>query len=97
MFRPLQNKLLVKPEQTTASSESGLHLVQKEQEKPSRGIIVAAGKGAYYPDGTIIPMQVKEGDTIMFSRFAGFEIELKDEKYLIMDEEDVEAIVESND
>lgn len=74
-------------------SKSGIILGQtnKELTKPDRGIVVAVGKGRYSSDGKLIELTVKEGDNIIYNRFAGTEIIQGEEKYLIIKESDILA------
>ena len=72
----------------------GLFIPDTAKEKPQRGEIMAAGKGRVTEDGKILPLEVKTGDKVLFSKYAGTEIKLSGEEYLMMREEDILGIVQ---
>ncbi len=94
-LRPLGDRVVVEPlaeEQTTAS---GIVLPETAKEKPQRGKILAVGPGARDKDGNVIPLDVKEGDVVLFAKYAGTEFKLgSDRNLLVMRESDLLAIVE---
>ncbi|MBI5274774.1 MAG: co-chaperone GroES [Chlamydiales bacterium] len=94
MVRPLGNRILVKREIET--SKGGILLPESSQEKPKQGEVVAVGPGKVDDQGHHQKMLVKEGDTIVFSSYAGTKISLKGDEgeYLIMTEDDVLAVLE---
>jgi len=87
--RPLHDRILVKRMAEEQKTAGGLYIPDTAQEKPQRGEIVAAGKGRVTEDGKILPLEVKIGDKVLFSKFAGTELKLNGEDYLMMREEDV--------
>ncbi|MFN8789879.1 MAG: co-chaperone GroES [Bdellovibrionales bacterium] len=87
--RPLHDRILVKRMAEEQKTAGGLYIPDTAQEKPQRGEIVAAGKGRVTEDGKILPLEVKIGDKVLFSKFAGTELKLNGEEYLMMREEDV--------
>jgi chaperonin GroES len=92
-MKPLEDRIVVKPldaEQTTAS---GLVIPDTAKEKPQEGEVIAVGPGKVGDDGKRQPMDVKVGDKILYGKYSGSEIKLKDEEFLIMREEDVLGIL----
>ena len=77
-----------------AKTAGGIVLPDTAKEKPQRGKIVSVGKGKVLDDGTVRKMQVKKGDKILFSSYAGTEIKIDGKEYLIMSESDIMAVIE---
>lgn len=94
-IKPLGDRLLVEPIQQEETTASGIILPETAKEKPMQGKVVAAGQGARKDDGERTPLDVAEGDTVLYAKYAGTEIKVDDKKYLIMKESDVLAVVES--
>lgn len=94
-IRPLGDRVVVEPIEQESTTASGLVLPETAKEKPQQGLVLAAGKGRIDEDGDRIAMDVKEGDKVLFAKYAGTEIKLNDKKLLIMKESDILAIVES--
>ncbi len=94
-IKPLGDRLLVEPIQQEETTASGIILPETAKEKPMQGKVVAVGQGVRKDDGERAPMDVAEGDTVLYAKYAGTEIKLDDKKYLIMKENDVLAVVES--
>ena len=92
-IKPLGDKLLVKQLKAEDKSKGGIILPDTAKEKPKEGKIEAVGPGKVLEDGKVQPLSVKTGDHILFSSYAGTEIKLDGEDYLIMKEEDVLAII----
>lgn len=92
--RPLGDKVLVKRVEAETTTKGGIVLPDTAKEKPKRGKIVAVGAGKILPDGTKSELQVKKGDEVLFTSYAGTEIKVEAEEYLIMDESDILAIIE---
>ncbi len=94
-IRPLQDRVLVKRiEEELEKTKGGIIIPDTAKEKPQQGKVIAAGKGKVNEDGKVTPLDVKVGDTILFGKYAGSEIKLDGEEYLIMREEDILGIVE---
>jgi chaperonin GroES len=93
-LRPLQDRILVKRVEEETKTAGGLFIPETAKEKPQRGEIVAAGKGKKTEDGKVLPLDVKVGDKVLFGKYAGTEIKVDGEDYLIMREDDLLAIVE---
>jgi chaperonin GroES len=92
MVKPIGSRVLleiVKKEETTAG---GIVLPEQVKEKPNQGKIVAVGKGRYH-NNTFIPPEVKEGDMVIYSKFAGTEIKKDGKEYLILNESDILAVI----
>jgi chaperonin GroES len=94
-IRPLQDRLIVKRIDNTEKTASGLYIPDSAQEKPQQGKVIAVGKGKVTEDGTVRPLDVKVGDTIIFGKYSGQEIKVDNDEYLIMKEDDVYGVVES--
>lgn len=92
--RPLHDKILVKRLDAPKMTKGGIVIPETVKEKPQEGEVVAVGNGRILEDGKIVPLQVKKGDKILFSKYGGTEIKLEGEDYLILDENDVLAILE---
>jgi|APSaa5957512622_1039677.scaffolds.fasta_scaffold15625_2 chaperonin GroES len=94
MIRPLYDKIIVKRFEAQEKTDSGIIIPDTAKEKPYEGEIIAVGKGTVKEDGTLVPLEVKKGDLIIFGKYAGTEIKLDGEDYLMMQESDVFGIVE---
>jgi chaperonin GroES len=79
----LGDRVLVKPDEAK-TSERGIYLPESAQEKPQRGTIMAIGSGRTLKDGTLVPPDVKVGDRVLYARYGGTEVKVKDDKWLIM-------------
>ena len=95
-LKPLGDRLLVRPIEEEETTASGIVLPDTAKEKPQEGRVLAIGPGDRHPDtGERIPVELKEGDRILFQKYAGTEFKLDDEDLLILSEKDVLAKVES--
>lgn len=92
-FKPLGNRLLIKRTEAEMS-KGGILLPDSAQEKPRQGEVLAVGPGKMQDDGSISKMEIKAGDRILFGPFAGTEVNIDEEEFLIMSEDDVLAVVE---
>ncbi|QXD13957.1 co-chaperone GroES [Rhodocaloribacter litoris] len=92
-IKPLGDRVVVKPEPAEEKTSSGLYIPDTAKEKPQRGTVVAVGPGRV-ENGTKIDMTVKEGDTVLYGKYAGTEVRLGDEEYLIMRETDILGILQ---
>ncbi|MHC4482863.1 MAG: co-chaperone GroES [Planctomycetota bacterium] len=93
-IRPLADKVLVQRLEAQTKTAGGIVLPDTAKEKPQRGKIVSVGQGKLLDDGTRKKMQVKKGDTVLFTSYAGTEIKIDGKEYLIMDESDIMAVIE---
>jgi chaperonin GroES len=92
--RPLGDKVLVKRLEAEEKTKGGIVLPDTAKEKPKRGKIVAVGQGKLTDEGTRTELQVKVGDEVIFTSYAGTEIKVNGEEFMIMDESDILAVVE---
>lgn len=92
-IQPLADRILVKPIEVGEKTKSGIILPDTAKEKPQEGKVIAAGKGATSEDGIIVPLEVKQGDKVLYGRYSGTEINHKGEDFLILRQEDILAIV----
>jgi chaperonin GroES len=91
-FVPLHDRILVRRVEEPETTKSGLIIPDTAKEKPQDGEVIAVGKGKVKDDGKVIPLEVKPGDRILFGKYAGTDIILDGEDYLIMREEEVLGI-----
>ncbi|RKY25208.1 MAG: co-chaperone GroES [Planctomycetota bacterium] len=92
-IRPLGEKILVKRLEAETMTAGGIVLPDSAKEKPKEGTVLAVGDGRMLADGTRGEFQVAKGDVVLFTSYAGTEIKIDSEEYLLMDESDVLAIV----
>ncbi|MBN1441386.1 MAG: co-chaperone GroES [Planctomycetes bacterium] len=92
--RPLNDRIVVKRLEAEEKTKGGIVLPDTAKEKPKEGIVKSLGSGKLLDSGERAPLQVKENDRVIFSSYAGTEIKIDGEEYLIMSEDDVLAIVE---
>ncbi len=92
-IRPLSDRVLVRPTQREETTKSGIVLPDTAKEKPQRGEVIAVGEGRLNDDGKRQPMDVKAGDVVLFAKYAGTELKMDDDEYLILSEKDILAIV----
>jgi chaperonin GroES len=93
-IRPLQDRLIVKRVQEEEKTKGGIIIPDTAKEKPIEGKVIAAGNGKVLEDGKVRPLDVKAGDRILFSKYAGTEIKIDGEEHLIMREEDILGVIE---
>lgn len=93
-IRPLHERVLVKRLEEEEVSKGGIIIPDSAKEKPAEGKIVSVGKGKKTEDGKIIPLDVKVGDKVLFSKYSGSDIKIDGEEFLIMREDDILAVVE---
>ncbi|OWA34395.1 co-chaperone GroES [Saccharibacillus sp. O16] len=92
MIKPLGERVLVEPIQQEETTSFGIVLPDASKEKPQEGKVVAVGSGTL-KDGVRTPLEVKEGDRVLFSKYAGTEVKYEGKEYLIMKESDIHAIL----
>jgi len=93
-IRPLQDRILVKRIEEEETTKGGIIIPDTAKEKPSEGKVVAVGKGKVNEDGKVMPLDVKKGDRILFSKYAGTEVQVEGDEHIILREDDVLGIVE---
>ena len=91
--RPLHDRILVRRMAEEDKTAGGLYIPDTAKEKPQKGEIVASGKGRITEDGKVLPLEVKVGDQVLFSKYAGTELKLNGHEYLMMREEDILGII----
>lgn len=92
---PLGERLVVQAAEKEEKTASGIFLPDTAQEKPLQGTVLAAGPGRMLDNGTLIPMEAKVGDKILFGKYSGTEIKIEGESYLILKESEVLGIFRS--
>jgi chaperonin GroES len=92
-LKPLGNRVVIEPIEQEDITSGGIVLPETAKEKPQKGTILSVGPGERDEDGKYIPMDVKEGDTVLFAKYAGTEIKVDGDKLLILKESDILAIV----
>jgi chaperonin GroES len=93
-IRPLQDRILVKRIEEEEKTKGGIIIPDTAKEKPQEGKIIAVGKGKLGEDGKVTPLDVKKGDKILFSKYAGTEVNIEGEEHLIIREDDVLGVIE---
>ncbi len=93
-LRPLQDRILVQRVEEETKTKGGIIIPDTAKEKPAEGKVVAIGNGKRDENGNPIPLEVKEGDRVLFSKYAGTEVKIDGEEYLIMREDDVLGIID---
>lgn len=93
MLKPLADRVLVKVEEEETKTMGGILLPDTAQKKSQKGVVVSVGSGKMTEEGKRLPLEVKEGDEVLFAKYSGTEIEDKGEKYLLLSERDILAIL----
>lgn len=93
-MRPLHDRVIIRRIEKSNTTASGIIIPQSAAEKPSKGEVVAIGKGKTTVDGKVIPLDVKVGDQVMFAQYAGTEITISNETLLVMSESEIVAIIQ---
>ncbi len=93
-IKPLSDRVLVQRLEAETKTAGGIVLPDTAKEKPQRGKVVSAGPGKTLEDGSIKKMQVKKGDTVLFTSYAGTEVKIGGKEHLIMSESDILAVIE---
>ena len=88
-FRPLHDRVLIKRIEEQETVKGGIIIPDTAKEKSQEGEVVALGPGKMLENGTILPLQVKEGDRILFGKYSGTEVRLADQNYLILREDEI--------
>ena len=93
-IKPLGDKILVQRLEAETKTSGGIVLPDSAKEKPQRGKIISVGHGKTLDDGSIKKMQVKKGDAVLFTSYAGTEVKISGKEHLIMSESDILAVIE---
>lgn len=94
-FRPLHDRVVLRRIEQEAKTAGGIIIPDTAKEKPMEGEIVAVGKGLRDESGNVVPLDVKAGDRVLFSKWAGTEITINGEELLVMKESDIVGVVEA--
>jgi len=93
-IRPLQDRILVKRIDEEETTKGGIIIPDTAKEKPQEGKVVAVGNGKVNEDGKVRPLDVKKGNIVLFSKYAGTEVNLDGEEHLIIREDDVLGVID---
>lgn len=93
-LNPLHDRVVVKRIQADTKTTGGIIIPDNATEKPDQGIVVAVGPGKRTTDGAVIPMSVNVNDKVLFGKFAGQSVKIKGEEVLILNEEEIYAVIE---
>lgn len=93
-LRPLNDRVIVQRMESEQKTKGGIIIPDTAKEKPQKGKVIAVGEGKPGENGKRIPLNVKEGDIVLFSKYAGNEVTIDDQEYLIMREEDILAVIQ---
>lgn len=93
-IKPLHDRLLVRPLDAETVTKSGIVIPDTAAEKPFTGKVLVVGHGRKSEDGKLIPLVVKEGDTVMYNQYAGQKVKIENDEHLILKEDEIMAIVE---
>ncbi|PYV92433.1 MAG: co-chaperone GroES [Acidobacteria bacterium] len=92
-FTPLHDRILIRRVEESDTSRGGIIIPDSAKDKPQEGEVISVGKGKISEEGKVRPLDVKEGDRILFGKYAGTEIKLDNEDFIIMREEEVLGII----
>lgn len=92
-IRPLEDRIVVRPLEAEQMTESGLVIPDTAKEKPQEGEIIAIGPGKLNDNGKRLPMEVKTGDIVLYSKYGGTEIKTSGQEYLVLSSRDVLAVI----
>lgn len=93
-IRPLHDRILVKRLEEEEKTAGGLYIPDSAKEKPIQGKVIAVGAGKRDKEGKPIPVELKAGDKVLFSKYSGTEVKIEGEEHLIMREDDILAVLE---
>ena len=95
-IQPLGDKILVKLLEEQEKSAGGIILPDTAKEKPQEGKVMAVGKGRLLEDGTVRPLEIKVGDTVLFAKYSGTEVSHEEKEFLILKEDDILAVLKDS-
>jgi chaperonin GroES len=93
-MRPLHDRVIVKRIEEQEQIRGGIIIPDTAKEKPQEGEVIAAGAGKKRDSGERVPLDVKEGDRVLFGKYSGTEVKIDDEEYLILREDDILGVIE---
>jgi chaperonin GroES len=94
MFKPMNDRILVKPLNPETVTKSGIVIPDSAQEKPSTGTVVRVGSGRILDDGTVVALSVRENDTVLYTKFAGVPVKIEEEDFIVLKEDEILGIFE---
>lgn len=92
-FAPLHDRVLVERKESSEKTAGGIIIPDTAKEKPAEGKVIAVGDGVHKDDGTVLPLNVKVGDTVLFAKWGGNEVNIDGADYIIMKESDILGIL----
>ena len=92
--RPLHDRLIIQTSEEEEKTKGGIIIPDTAKEKPVEGKVIAVGAGRIKKDGTKMPLEIKKGDRVLYAKYAGTEIKMDGEEYLMMKEDDILAVIE---
>ena len=93
-LQPLDDRIVVRTDESEATTASGLVIPDTAKEKPQQGKVIAVGTGRVTDKGDVLPLDVKAGDTVLFGKYSGSEIKVDGKEYLIVREDEILGVVE---
>jgi chaperonin GroES len=93
-IRPLEDRVIVKPIESESKTASGIYLPESAKEKPVRGEVIAVGPGKRLDNGKRAEMSVRKGDIVVYGKYAGTEVEIKNDKHLILRESELLGVIQ---
>ena len=93
-IKPLEDRVLVRPDEAEMTTASGIVIPDTAKEKPQEGTVLAVGPGRIDDKGNRVPIDVKVGDTVLYSKYGGTEVKYAGEEYLVLSARDVLAVIE---
>ena len=93
-YRPLHDRIIIQRLEEQERTAGGIIIPDTAKEKPQQGKVIAVGTGIVLKDGKTVPLQLKPGDRVIFSKYGGTEVKFGDENYLVMREDDILAVIE---
>lgn len=93
-FRPLHDRICLEPIEQEETTTGGIIIPDTAKEKPMQGKVLAVGQGSKNEEGKVVPVDIKEGDTVLYGRWAGTEVKIDGQRVLIMRESDVMGVIE---
>lgn len=93
-IRPLHDRIVVQRTAEATTTKGGIIIPDTAKEKPAEGKVIAVGNGRIAEDGKVIPMELKVGDRILFSKYGGHEVKIDGDEFLIMSQDDVYGVIE---
>jgi len=94
LLKPLSDRIIVRATEAEEITKGGIVLPDSAQEKPREGEVIAAGPGKVLESGTLVPMEVKVGDKVMYSKYGGTEVKVGADEYVILRQDDILAIAD---